>query len=246
MTTQAPSVPDPASVRASAAPTAAPFRPSLPVLLSVTAGYVDTSGFLALQGLFTAHVTGNFVTLGASLVHGTSGAIGKLMALPVFCVVVVAARIAGAGLAARGQRRLEGLLVVKLGLLTLACVMAVTLGPFPNGDSWPALATGMTLVAAMAIQNAVHRVHLSAAPPTTMMTGNTTQMMMDLADLLRGETDNRVATVKRLRTMAISVAAFASGCAAGALIYSQVNVWCFVVPPLLAVVSIRLAWRKAG
>ena len=39
----------------------------LPLLLSFTAGYVDTAGFLALQGLFTAHVTGNFVTLGASL-----------------------------------------------------------------------------------------------------------------------------------------------------------------------------------
>jgi uncharacterized membrane protein YoaK (UPF0700 family) len=32
--------------------------------LSVTAGYVDTAGYLALQGLFSAHVTGNFVTLG--------------------------------------------------------------------------------------------------------------------------------------------------------------------------------------
>ena len=55
-----------------------PFR-LLPLVLSLNAGFVDTAGFLALQGLFTAHVTGNFVTLGASLVLGTSGALAKLL-----------------------------------------------------------------------------------------------------------------------------------------------------------------------
>jgi uncharacterized membrane protein YoaK (UPF0700 family) len=48
---------------------AANLKPTLPLLLSLNAGFVDTAGFLALQGLFTAHVTGNFVTLGASLVR---------------------------------------------------------------------------------------------------------------------------------------------------------------------------------
>jgi uncharacterized membrane protein YoaK (UPF0700 family) len=41
---------------------------TLAALLSFTGGFVDTTGFLGLQGLFTAHVTGNFVTLGATLV----------------------------------------------------------------------------------------------------------------------------------------------------------------------------------
>jgi uncharacterized membrane protein YoaK (UPF0700 family) len=77
----------------------------LPVLLSGTAGCVDTAGFLALQGLFTAHVTGNFVTLGASLVLGTTGAIAKLMALPVFYAVVVATRLVGSAMTARGGAR---------------------------------------------------------------------------------------------------------------------------------------------
>jgi len=219
-------------------------HPALPVLLSGTAGYVDTAGFLALQGLFTAHVTGNFVTLGASLVLGTTGAIAKLMALPVFYAVVVATRLVGSAPTAKGRRPLGILLAAKLLLLMLACLLAVTLGPFRSGDGWPALLTGMTLVAAMAIQNAVHRVHLASAPPTTVMTGSTTQIMIDLADLLRGETEGRSVMIKRLRSMSISVAAFALGCAAAALIYSRIDVWCFVAPPLLAAISFRLAWKK--
>lgn len=50
------------------------MKPNLPSLLTFNGGYVDTAGFLALQGLFTAHVTGNFVTLGATLVAGSTGA----------------------------------------------------------------------------------------------------------------------------------------------------------------------------
>jgi uncharacterized membrane protein YoaK (UPF0700 family) len=46
---------------------------AVPGLLSFNGGCVDTAGFLGLQGLFTAHVTGNFVTLGAALVFGTHG-----------------------------------------------------------------------------------------------------------------------------------------------------------------------------
>jgi uncharacterized membrane protein YoaK (UPF0700 family) len=42
-----------------------------------------------------AHVTGNLVTLGASLVLGTSGVAAKLMALPTFCLGVITARLIG-------------------------------------------------------------------------------------------------------------------------------------------------------
>jgi uncharacterized membrane protein YoaK (UPF0700 family) len=214
-------------------------------MLSVNGGYVDTAGFLALHGLFTTHVTGNFVTLGAALVLGTSGAVAKLLALPMFWIVVIATRLLSGALAARnygmGVPVLRALVGLKVALLILGAALAIGLGPFASGDGWAALLTGMTLVAAMAIQNAIHRIHMSAAPPTTIMTGNTTQIMIDLADLMRGvPADARNAIRSRLSRMSGSVAAFAAGCAAAALIYAKQDVWCFLLPPIIGGCSLWL------
>jgi uncharacterized membrane protein YoaK (UPF0700 family) len=214
---------------------------SLPTLLSLNGGYVDTAGFLALQGLFTAHVTGNFVTFGASMALGTSGALAKLLALPVFCIVVILVRLLGDSLSKTGAPVLKILLGLKLVLLVVAALLAITLGPFPSGDGWQAILTGMTLVSAMAIQNAVHRVHLGTAPPTTLMTGTTTQMMIDIADLLRGLTpEARAVSVARLKRMSAAVGGFALGCAAAALLFLLCGVYCFLVPPLLALTAIMI------
>jgi uncharacterized membrane protein YoaK (UPF0700 family) len=76
-------------------------RSWIAALLSFNGGFVDTLGFLGLHGLFTAHVTGNFVTLGAALVLGTQGIISKLIALPEFVLVIGLARWAETVLTAR-------------------------------------------------------------------------------------------------------------------------------------------------
>jgi len=218
---------------------------ALPILLSVTAGYVDTAGYLALQGLFTAHVTGNFVTLGASLVSGTSGTLAKLLALPTFCIVIIVVRWASYGLPSRGLPILRTVLSLKVLLLAAAAVLAIHFGPFRNGDTAAGLATGLTLVAAMAIQNATQRIHLGASPPTTIMTGTTTQIMIDVADLTRGlPLDKKDAVQARLVRMSVSVLAFASGCAAAAVAYSLAGVYCFLVPPLLG--ASTLLFRMAA
>lgn len=215
------------------------MKPSVPTLLSFNGGYVDTAGFLTLQGLFTAHVTGNFVTFGASLAHGTSGALAKLLALPVFCIVVVLVRLLGSELPRVGADRLKTLLMLKVLLLALGALLALWWGPFADADGWRAILTGMILVAAMAIQNAVHRVHLSKAPPSTLMTGSSTQMMIDIADLIGGglSPEVRQATRARLASLAISVGAFAAGCAVAALIYVVAHMGVFVLPPLVALIA---------
>jgi uncharacterized membrane protein YoaK (UPF0700 family) len=211
---------------------------ALPNVLSLNAGYVDTAGFLALKGLFTAHVTGNFVTLGATFVVGTSGATAKLLALPVFCVAVVLTRLFVQRLSAH-RPILQWLLAAQLALLSAAAGLALWLGPFANVDAWPAVLAGMTLVAAMAIQNAAHRLYLPSAPPTTLMTGTTTQIMIDLVDVAHSDHPNASTEARaRMRRMIETVAAFAFGCAAAATLYWLDDLSSLLVPPLLALCAL--------
>jgi uncharacterized membrane protein YoaK (UPF0700 family) len=213
--------------------------PGLPILLSLNAGYIDTVGFLALHGLFTAHVTGNLVTFGASLALGVSGLIAKLLALPVFCVTVIGARLFALRRAAMSRPGLRIMMAIKVLLLTGGAGMALRYGPFPNGDSITAIAVGMLLVAAMAIQNAAHRIYFAQTPPTTMMTGTTTQIMIDAADFLKGlAPEASVSVIARLRRMSISVIVFAAGCGAAALLYTTIGIWCFVALPVLGLLTL--------
>jgi uncharacterized membrane protein YoaK (UPF0700 family) len=209
----------------------------LPLVLSANAGYVDCAGFLALQGLFSTHVTGNFVTLGAALVLGSSGTLPKLLALPVFCIAVALVRIIGLLLASRAASTLKLMFAGELALLLWVALLAIRSGPFNNGDSAIALSAGMTLVSAMGIQNAVQRLHLAHVPPTTIMTGNTTQAVIDLVDVLRGGSE-RAAIRARLAAIGVNIAAFAAGCAAAALLYVYFKMWCFALPPVLALLAL--------
>lgn len=217
----------------------------IPDLLTFNGGYVDTAGFLALHGLFWAHVTGNFSTLLASLVEGSSGAVAKLLALPVFCLVILLVQLLSERLAHITSGALPTLLGLKTVLLALAAILALIAGPFTNGDTVVAIVTGMLLVAAMAIQNAVHRLHFSASPPTTVMTGTTTQAMIDIADLMRGgmTPELRAATRARARKLAGSMGVFALGCALAALAYAAAGMWAFIPPVLAGVVSFFYCYR---
>jgi len=101
----------------------------------------------------------------------------------------------------------------------------------------------MVLVAATAIQNATHRIHLGSAPPSTLMTGTKTQIMIDLADMMRApksEEENSQRPVARLLGMSTNIAFFAAGCAIAAILYACIGVWCFVMPPALSFATLFL------
>lgn len=212
---------------------------------SSSAGYLDTAGFLALQGLFTVHVTGNFVTIGSALINGTSGILTKLAALPMFCLAVILVRWSSYRLSHSGEGQLRGLLMIKLALLVAAALLAVHFGPFDSADTWPGFFTGMALVSAMAIQNGLHRIYLGKAPPTTMMTGTSTQIMLDVGDLIHGvPAEHRGDLLARMRAMALNALLFAAGCALAAFAYHLLSMWCFALPPLFTAVVLWI--RRAS
>jgi len=151
----------------------------------------------------------------------------------------------GSLLSRRRGAALEPLLAIKVLLLIAGAALAIRLGPFHDGDSWRAVLTGMTLVAAMAVQNAVHRIHLGSVPPSTLMTGTTTQIMIDLADLVYPDPTMQTHPGSKLGLMSLNVVVFALGCGAAALLFLKFGVWCFVWPPLLGALAlvVRLADR---
>jgi uncharacterized membrane protein YoaK (UPF0700 family) len=194
-----------------------------------TAGYVDTLGFVALFGLFTAHVTGNFVVLGSSLVHNQAGAALTLLAFPAFIAGVAATRVATLIAAHRGRTIGGGLLRAQAVLLTVFMTSGVLAPQTPGPDSVYAMLTGLLGVLAMSVQNA--RGRLDGTTPNTVMTGNVTQFIIDAVDLAHGvDAGLKPAIMKRLRVMGLHILAFTLGAAGGAFGYLWFGYWALLLP----------------
>lgn len=209
------------------------------VALGFVAGFVDAAGFVALAGLFAAHVTGNFVLIGAALVGDAGGLVAKLLALPVFVLGVAGARLLALGLERAGRRPLPWLLAAEALLLAGFGAAGVTLAPFAGADSPGALLVGMLAVAAMGVQNALGRLCLPTLAATTVMTVNVTQAVIDAVDFVLGRAafapgrPADAAARARLRRILPAVLAFAAGALAGAFGVAYGAFWCAVLPVLL-------------
>lgn len=205
-------------------------------LLSFNAGYVDTASFLALHGLFAAHVTGNFVTLGAALVSDDqSGAWAKLAALPMFCLTVLCVKLIDQRFLKRQKNSYTFLLKLMFLLFCLAAILSYFQLPFVQQDTLQSFILGMLLVSAMAIQNAMHRLHWPKESPTTVMTGATTQLMLGLGDYFSKPIAEKINIRQQLNTILPNILTFAIGCAVAAIVYKFALLWLFTIPPILLI-----------
>jgi uncharacterized membrane protein YoaK (UPF0700 family) len=216
--------------------------------LATIAGYVDTLGFVALFGLFTAHVTGNFLMIGSELAGGGHGLLIKWLAFPAFIAGIVGARVLDNRLLARGHGvRACALYVLQAALLAGYMVVGVLAAHVTDADAPMTIACGLLGAAAMGVQNAHGRLTTRSVVANTVMTGNVTQAVIDAFDLLFSSGDQKATHVARsrlLRTLP-PVAGFAIGAGAGAAGYRLASFWALLLP-LAALCALAVLSRKSG
>lgn len=167
-----------------------PLKQTQGISLAFVAGYVDTLGFVALFGLFTAHVTGNFILIGAGLADPAHASILlKFLAFPAFIIGVALARLLQVTALRRRWPALRLALALQMLLLTGFMVCGLLAAPIGAQASPMAMAAGLLGTMAMGVHGATSRLLLAELAPTSMMTGNVTQFVLDSVDMLRGAAD---------------------------------------------------------
>lgn len=211
-------------------------------MLSFIGGYVDTFGFIALFGLFTAHITGNFVLMGATMVHPMQGGLLKFLAFPAFLLGVAISRVIVLDYDRRRRSPLKILFILQVILLT-GFMIAGSMAPFPleSDKDTAAIIAGMLGAAAMAVQATGGRTTLTSFVHTSMMTGNVTHMFIDIVDIVySGDAELKQRARRRLRQLTPAVTAFLLGAISAAFGYMNFSYWSLCLPiALLLILTFR-------
>ncbi|RFM29665.1 YoaK family protein [Deminuibacter soli] len=198
-------------------------------LLTFAAGFCDTTTFVAAAELFSAHVTGNFIVFAYDLVHRADWhAWLKLVTFPVFiCSVTVGGRMAAKWGNRYNLLLAEGLLLLLAGL---AAVVLQWQGMLSENSVYT---IAMVIVFAMGLQNAFSRLFPKETyGPTTIMTGNVTQLSLDLEQGLRNKFADAVSG-QSLKKQGVVLGGFLTGCLAGGLLSQRLGLPAVVLPGLL-------------
>ncbi len=217
---------------------------ALLIALSVVAGCTDIIGFLDLNGLFTAHITGNLAFSAARIVGGSGEVhIAQLLSIPVFFVVVGLAMLLVGCLESIGVDSLHPLLLLQFVLLVGLLVIGDAAGPGINLHASSVVVAGMLGVSAMAIQHVLVQRSLKGAPSTAVMTTNVTRFAMAAGSLLLGGDPIRVADARDKVTRILPVIiGFVVGCAIGAACEAALGLMSLGLPAGLALLALGMGF----
>lgn len=200
--------------------------------LGFVAGFSDASTFVGADGVFCAHVTGNFVVLAAdAALHAGADEWLKLATFPIFVAAVLGATSFHRRFDVRSAAgTVRGLLLLSAALIGAAAVTGIAEASQEPGARRTVIVA--LLVSAMGIQNALHRLNRNLmGPMTTVMTGNVTQWLIEWRSLTPGQERTKH------RLLGLVIASFAIGCAAGALGVAQLGFVVLVVPAAVVLVA---------
>lgn len=224
----------------------------LTAILGWVAGYIDTLGFIGLNGLFTAHVTGNLIVAGAEVVGtGLEDVWVRLAVIPVFMVAVACT------VAYWRNRHCSPASLLWFEALFLLIFMGISVVLIPDIDQ-PIAPTTLFIVGsaglfAMGIQNALMKEAFGTLAPTTVMTGNVTQFVIDLTQLMgfahpagpNGQVPTREALRKRMLKFGSALVGFVVGAATGALALILMGFWSIALPTFtIALLALSFQPRK--
>jgi len=219
----------------------------LPGVLSVIAGSMDVISFLGLDGLFTAHITGNLILIAAHVVAGRAVSLARLLSVPVFILVLGLTRLLAAGLEAAGLAPLRPLLLLQLLLLAGTLALGIAAGSPVAPDATNTILAGMLGVSAMAAQNALVQISLEWAPSTAVMTTNITRFMMDVGEVLFGSDPAEVAgACRRAQCTWPAIVGFTAGAGLGAACFAAAGMWSLALPTGLGLLALAMAAKIDG
>ena len=212
----------------------------LPPLLSVIAGMVDLIGFFTLGNVFTAHVTGNLVVAAAAAVRGGPWNLAQALAIPVFMLAVAAAWLIARASSLHRAVLTRLLLVIQFLLLAVVLVFSVTTAPSANPHGLMAGIAVMIAVSAMAFQYALLRLALPKVVSTAVMTGNLTNAVLSLLEMLSPQQPLMPVNLERLKSSLRLLSGFLVGCVVAAAAISVLGDWAWSIPTLLAAFAIAV------
>lgn len=184
------------------------------LVLAFTAGFIDTATFVGADGIFSAHVTGNFVVFAASIVSGKRDSLVKLVTFPFFVLGVLFVGY------------FDGKLCRKKGFFTIISIMIILsgIGLIYFKEGTPFYTCIMGLVLAMGMQNAAHKLYLKSTPTSTVMTGNVTQFFLDTISPMKSPL--YFSTIEM-------VVAFFLGCLVAAFFASYLGIVSILIPGMI-------------
>jgi uncharacterized membrane protein YoaK (UPF0700 family) len=199
------------------------------LMLAAVAGYCDTATFVAGDNIFSAHVTGNFITFAYQMVTGASiNAWIKLLTFPIFIIAV----IAGGRLSATAGNKnkillIEAIILIIAGTLSLIWHL--------EKDTITLYITVMMVVFALGMQNAFGKLYSKETHgPTTMMTGNVTQASLDFGALIASKF-NAVDALASFKKQMTTIIGFLTGCVLGAITAREYGLASILLPGMCMV-----------